>query len=222
MGQIADRYRHALDRDVRHRDDRTRLCDFVVRRALVRPDLVALYRPRAVHRPDRQCRPQRAALCLCQPLVRQAARLGAGPDRERPIHRGRALAADLRARDRELWLAQHHARVRPVSGGRSSCRSRLSSSSIRPKSRLPPSTATRGSKARPCSAGRQSRVRHAGGRIVLLLRPDGDAAGPSGRALQRSRHPADRTAPRCSPCCSAPRSSAGRCGAGFPTASAGS
>ncbi len=76
-----------------------------------------LYRPRPVHRPDRQCRPQCAGLCLRQPLVRQAARLGVGPDRERPIHRGRAVAAVFRARNRHLWLAHHDDRVRPVSGG---------------------------------------------------------------------------------------------------------
>ena len=113
------------------------------------------HRPRAVHRPDRQCRPQCAALCLCQPLVRQAARLGAGADLERAIHRGRALAADLRAGDRRLWLAADHDHVRPVPGRRSSSRSRSIFLSARPKScrRRSPRAPAR-AKARPCSAGR--------------------------------------------------------------------
>src|SRR6185312_8072259 len=49
-----------------------------------------------------------AGLCLCQPLVRPAARHGAGADLERAVRRRRAVAVDLRARHRPLRLAAHH------------------------------------------------------------------------------------------------------------------
>ena len=174
-------------------DDRARPCDLVVRAGM------------CSGRPGRSTSatacssgllgnagPERAALCLCQPLVRPAARLGARADRERAIHLGRALAADLRARDRELRLAQHDAR----------CSACSRSPSIVPLAALflkhPPEVDRRrraaARQARAADRARlaaQSRVRHAGGRGVLLLRADGDAAGASRRALQRSRHQAD-------------------------------
>ena len=49
----------------------------------------------------------------------------------------------------------------------------------------------RGGAADRARLAAESRVRHAGARGVLLLRADVDAAGPSGRAVQRSRHQAD-------------------------------
>ena len=62
--------------------------------------------------PPRYRGPERAALCVRQPLVRPPPRFGARADLERPVHRRRALAADLRTLDRELRLARNDADVR--------------------------------------------------------------------------------------------------------------
>ena len=78
--------------------------------------VAALCRARPVHGPAGQCRAQCAALRLCQPLVRPAARLGAGVDFERRLPRRLRLADHLRARHRQLRLALDHDRLRGVSG----------------------------------------------------------------------------------------------------------
>ena len=74
--------------------------------------LAALYRPWPVHRPDRHRRHQCAVLCLCQPLVRSPARLGAGIDFERQLSGRRDLAVDLRTRDLLTRLAAYNAVLR--------------------------------------------------------------------------------------------------------------
>ena len=79
----------------------------------LRPALAAVDRARPVHRPDRARRHQRAALHLCQPLVRPPPRLGAGADLERQLSRRRDVAAGVRARHRRLRLAR-----RPCCGTR--------------------------------------------------------------------------------------------------------
>ena len=123
--------------------------------------------------------------------------------------------------DRGLWLAADDADVRPVSGrDHPAAGARVSETSARSDA----AAGRRGRRRREADGARlaaQSRVRHADGRGLLLLRADVDAAEPSRRALHRSRHLCRRTAPRCCPCCSARRSSAARCGAGSRTGSAG-
>ena len=60
----------------------------------------------------------------------------------------------------------------------------------RPPEVAPPPIATDGRRREADGArlAAQSRVRHADGRGLLLLRADVDAAGPSGRAVHRPRH----------------------------------
>ena len=125
--------------------------------------------------------------------------------------------------DRGLWLARHHADVRAVPGaGDPADRARCSleaSARSRRRRRSP----RRRRRAKPTVLGWPPNLvfAHAGARGVLLLHADVDAAGASGRAVQRSRHQADAWRRDAVACCSAPRSSAARCGAGSPTASAG-
>ena len=66
----------------------------------------------------------------------------------------------------------------------------------------------------------QSGVRHDGARGLLLLHADVDAAGASGRAVQRSRHHADARRRDAVDAARHRASSAARCGAGSPIASA--
>ena len=93
--------RRARDSDLRRRVGLHRALHLDPRRSLA-----ALCRPRPVRRPARQRRPQRAALCLCQPLVRSPPRLRARAVVERALSRRNDLAADLRARHRQFRLAQ--------------------------------------------------------------------------------------------------------------------
>ena len=142
-GPARQQLRHPLDRHLRLGDDRDRPVHVVVRRAVA-----ALRRPRPVHGPARQRRTERAAVRLCQPLVRPPPRLGAGADFERRLSRRLRLADHLRALDRVFRLALDHDRLRGLPARRSSCRWR-SSSSARRRSFLPrPRHATPGS-ARP-------------------------------------------------------------------------
>ena len=86
-GPARQQLRHPLDRDRGLADDRARACDLLARRALA-----ALCRPRPVHGLHRQCRIERTAVRLCQPLVRPPPRLGAGADFQRRLSRGLRLA----------------------------------------------------------------------------------------------------------------------------------
>ena len=155
----------------------------------LRPALAAVDRARAVHRPDRPRRHQRADVHLCQPLVRPPARLGAGADLERQLSRRRAVAAGVRARHRRLRLAADRC-----------CGTRwLEIVVIVPLAaiyfRHPPEVIH---PAAPQAGAREpARVlgwppnlvfAHDVRRRGAVLHPDGDAAGPSGRLLQRSRH----------------------------------
>ena len=81
-----------------------------------RAAVAAMDRARPVHRPARHRRHQRAALHLCQPLVRSPPRLGAGADLERLVSRRRAVADPVRARHRACRLARDDALVRARRG----------------------------------------------------------------------------------------------------------
>ncbi len=175
--------RHALDRDLRLADDRPRPRDLDLG-----PALAAVDRPRLVHRPVRARRHQCAALHLCQPLVRPQARLGAGADLERQLSRRRHVAAGVRARHRQFRLAAGDAVVR----GRRDRHHRSagadlfpSSAGSHPSGRSVRRHGDQGARARPAG---ECRVRDDVRRRGAVLHPDGDAARPSGRVLQRSRH----------------------------------
>ena len=154
-----------------------------------RAALAAVDRPRAVHRPDRARRHQCADVHLCQPLVRPPARLGAGADFERQLSRRRHVAADVRARHRQLRLARRPCCGTRCSKSSSSCRSRLiffrtPPEVIHPRSRRGGAGASRARARLAAQSGVRDDVRG----LDPVLHPDGDAAGPSGRLLQRSRH----------------------------------
>ena len=176
-------HRYALDGHVRRVDDRPWPLDFDARAALAAVD-----RPRSVHRPDRDRRHQCTLVRLCQPLVRPPARLGAGADLERNLSRRCGVAAGVRAaiasfgwRQTMLWYALAEIVVIVP----------LAAIYFRePPEVIHPAAADWrrfGSSARPrlvaqCGIRDNLRCRRA------VLHSDGDAAGPSGRLLQRSRN----------------------------------
>ena len=129
-------------------------------------------------------------LCLCQPLVRPPARLGAGVDFERQLSGRGDLAAGLRARDRLCRLAAYDAVLRGVRAPASSCPLALIVLQPPPES---PHHATRARGRRAYGKighglAAQSGLRAPDVRDLHLLRADVDAAGASRRFLQRSRH----------------------------------
>ena len=139
--------RREVDRGVRRADDRRR-----PRGVHRRQHLAALGRPRAVHRPARQRRHQRAVLRLCQPLVRPPPRHRAGADLQRPVCRRRHLAAGVRARHRAVRLAPDHAGVRRRRGARGGAARAADPARRRPRRRSPPWPAAQ--RAAACSVCR--------------------------------------------------------------------
>ena len=146
----------------------------------------ALYRARRVYRPARQCLHQRAALRLCRALVRPASRQRRRADLVGPVSRRHRLAGLLHARHRGPGLARHDAGL---------CRLRRRHNSPGGARRLPAAARRRQHRRRGRPRTRRRRARTApqsgDGPAVLrradVLRPDGDAAGPSGRVLHRCR-----------------------------------
>ena len=135
-----------------------------------------------------QCRPQRAAVRLCQPLVRPPPRLRARADLERRLSRGLHLADHLRALDRILRLALDHDRLcRAAARRHRAARHCLPAPAARAASVNRPAIA-KGQTREGVRLERQCRVRHAGAGGVPVLRHHVDAAAASGRVLQRSRH----------------------------------
>ena len=144
-------FRHPLDRDLRRRDDLHRAADLDRWRAVA-----ALCRPRPVHGLAGQRRPQRAALCLCQPLVRPAPRFGARPDLERRLSRGLRVADDLRARHRQLRLALDHDRLRRVPGRADRAARSVFPPPAAQSCRTRDAERRRGGETERCSAGRRT------------------------------------------------------------------
>ncbi|OIQ67418.1 hypothetical protein GALL_510040 [mine drainage metagenome] len=149
--------------------------------------MAAVDRSRIVHRPDRDRRHQRSLVHLCQPLVRPQARLGAGADLERHLSRRRDVAAGIRAGDRQFRLAAGDAVVCPrrdhcrrAAGRDLFSRATRSDSSGGVRSQLKQSACPR--------LAAQCRVRGDVRRRGAVLHSHGDAAGPPGRLLQRSRY----------------------------------
>ncbi len=163
--------RRPLDGDFRCRDDCGR-----ARGLHAGSVLAALYRARSVHRLVRHRRHQCAVVCLCQPLVRPPARLGAGADFERIVSRRRDLAADIRPRHRLCRVAAHHAVL---------CRLRASDHCAC-GSGVSRSAAGCGAPRRASGYGAQAKIGAglaaefglwlADGRDLYLLHPDVDAA----------------------------------------------
>ena len=174
----------AMDRHFRRRDDLDGTCALHRRR-----DLAPLRRPGPVRRIFRHRGHERAVLRLCEPVVRSPPRLGARADFERQLSGRRDLAVDVRARHHLCRMASDDVLLWPA-------RSRAGRSA---GSDLPAPTARvgaaggcvrnlAGSEDRDGLAA-QSRIRPGGCRGHLLLHSHGHAAGPSARAVQRSRHP---------------------------------
>ena len=142
------------------------LVHFVARRAVA-----ALCRPRPVHGPARQRRTQRAAVRLCQPLVRPPPRLGARADLERRLSRGLRLADHLRALDRVFRLALDHDRVcDPSARGHRAARDHLPA---------PAAGAPARHRRRPPKGGRGQGVRLATQRRVRHARAGGASCAAS-------------------------------------------